>query len=865
MATEKPNPVWTGMPMKSSGPDGLQQLERRESELWRMALLFLALLGTGLAATSWETLKDLPQQLEGVPGGVLVLVILFAVYVARKRAEINELRAFVSGMQKRSDEPPSEQQLDRLLEIVSKSQQGYRELIDSFDDLVFSISLDGEIRAANRRFAELMNESFPGIVGHRLDEMADLSEGRGREKAEKALPHFQEQRHWQGTLNIRLKKTGEIRFFECVFRAILRDGEVTGISALARDVTQLHLNEARFTNLFETLQEGVYFSTPEGKLLDVNPALVRMLRYSSKEELLGMPVTSLYFQADDRPNLLRELEESAAVREREIHLRRKDGREVICLDTSTAIHDTAGKIVRFQGTLVDITHRREMETRLHQEREFTQRLVASFPDLIVVLDLEGRYTFVSPNIREILGFEPEELLGQKVGERSPQSDSGQMESFFQEMTSGKKGSATVDYHTFHKNGSVRLFRAAASPMYDAQGNITSMIASSRDITEYRRLADQVNQSEKLAAMGQLIAGVAHELNNPLTAILGLSELLEEKSADDATRQQLNRVHEQARRAANIVQDLLVFSRPPAPGRTPIQLNDLVIQTVREMELTLRDNHIAVDILPQTGLPYVTADGNQLVQVFVNLLHNAEQAIHEVREQGTIRIRLGHTDGSVWVTFQDDGPGIPANVLPKIFDPFFTTKRPGKGTGLGLSICLALVKQYGGTVEAQNSPGGGSVFTVRFPASGMPSGEAQKESGARPEKVTLQGRRVLVAEDEEGIRDLVLAGLSSRGIVVECVGNGEEAVKRITDAAQAKTYDVILCDMKMPGLSGLDVLEKIRVAQGTLKQPFILMTGDLLAPAVLEDLTQTGVRLIQKPFRIAELISVLTEEIGKSPK
>lgn len=261
---------------------------------------------------------------------------------------------------------------------------------------------------------------------------------------------------------------------------------------------------------------------------------------------------------------------------------------------------------------------------------------------------------------------------------------------------------------------MRTMLAMAGPMMDAEGKSAGVIISARDMTTEKKLEQQVIQSERLAAMGQMIGGFAHELNNPLTSIMGMAELLQEGGATEGMRKQLTILLQQARRAAEIVSNLQYFARPPAPGRIQVDLNELVQRTVHLQTYPLRKSNITVDFLPEPSLPPVVADPNQLMQVFLNLLLNAEQAIRETREKGTIRVRLGRNTESVWAVFQDDGPGIAADNLSHIFDPFFTTKRPGRGTGLGLSICKTVVREHGGNIEAASAPGGGAVFTITLP-------------------------------------------------------------------------------------------------------------------------------------------------------
>jgi two-component system NtrC family sensor kinase len=257
-------------------------------------------------------------------------------------------------------------------------------------------------------------------------------------------------------------------------------------------------------------------------------------------------------------------------------------------------------------------------------------------------------------------------------------------------------------------------RASASPLFDAESKVSGVIVSVRDITVEKKLEQQIIQSERLAAMGQMIGGFAHELNNPLTGILGMSELLQDSQTADAPRKQLDILQQQARRAVEIVQNLMYFSRPPAPGKAAIDLAELVQRTLHLHAYSLRKSNITIDFLPESSIPPVTGDPHQLMQVFLNLILNSEQAMREVRDRGTLRIRLERRDKSVAVTFQDDGPGIPPDILPNIFDPFYTTKRPGRGTGLGLSICKAILREHNGNVEAASGPGGGAVFTVTLP-------------------------------------------------------------------------------------------------------------------------------------------------------
>ena len=668
-------------------------------------MIFLAF---ALAVLLWERLENIPFSLRAIPVGVLGLSVLFAIYAYGRRQEVSELKGLLRGLQDHVGAAPSEEQLDQLSQVIMRSQRNFKELIDSLDDPACAVSLDGTLRTVNRRVAELTGLTYSQLVGSKV---YDFVEEPARDEIERGLGRFLEKKRWTGTVRIRLKNNSRPLYFDCVLNGILKADEVVGASVLGRDITEQREKELRFTELFETLQEGVYFSMPEGQLLDANPALVSMLGYTEKKELLSVEPAALSFDGGP-PVLGRAVDDRGGVRTREIKLRRKDGKPAIFLDSSRAVWDAAGNIIRYQGTLVDITEKRNMERQLAQQEEFRSRLLESFPDLILVVDLEERYTFVSSRAEARRGSRPDEMLGKKISERADHAPD--LVSLYQTLVSGDQAFGAAEYAARHRDGSARTMRAAGIQLADAEGKMSGVIFSLRDITIERKLEQQVVESERLAAMGAMIGGVAHELNNPLTSILGVSELLQDTETNETSRKQLGMLQQQARRAAEIVQNLTYFSRPPAPGKSRINLVEIVERTLNLHAYSLRKNNITVDFLKEPGMPYALGDPHQLMQVFLNLIVNAEQAIREAHDRGTLRIRLGKGPGTVWVSFQDDGPGISKENLPSIFDPFYTTKRPGRGTGLGLSICKSVMKEHNGTVEAVNVPDGGAMFTVTLP-------------------------------------------------------------------------------------------------------------------------------------------------------
>src|SRR5271165_2620667 len=602
----------------------LSSYEKRQKELWRITFFVLFAVTSVFAWLSWDSLRSSKFRLEALPFGLVALVILLGAYVWKKSQEIAELKGLVRGIDQRDSAPPNDRQLEQLFHMISKSQQGFRDLIDSFDDILLALSLDGEIRAANRSFADFVGQSFQEIIGLPLLHFITDESATSEKELKRGMQRFLERRIWSGVVQVRLKKTGAAFFFDCVAHAMVRDEKVHGLTILARDITSQRRSEARFTELFETLQEGIYIITPDDKIVEVNPALVHMLGYNSKEELLAKKVSEVFVDQEQRSLVAREVNRQPTPQGREITLRRKDGEPIICLNTASAVRDTGGKIVRYQGALADITERRAIEKRLYQQQEFARRLVDSFPDLIFVVDNERRYTFVSPKVEEVLGYNTQETIGMIFGDRTHHEDLNAILAVFNDLLQGTRNFASIEIRVRHKLGEWRRLRCHFSPLFDVNGKIEGVVISGRDITEVKRLEEQLIQAEKLAAMGQMLAGVAHELNNPLTAILGASELLRERAGiDENAKRQLDMTYRQARRAARIVQNLLEFSRPASPQKKTLDLNGIVDRTLQLHDHSLRRNSIQVDFHPAPGIPSTVGDANQLIQVFLNLVGNAE--------------------------------------------------------------------------------------------------------------------------------------------------------------------------------------------------------------------------------------------------
>jgi two-component system NtrC family sensor kinase len=398
----------------------------------------------------------------------------------------------------------------------------------------------------------------------------------------------------------------------------------------------------------------------------------------------------------------------------------------------------------------------------------------------------------------------------------------------------------------------------------------AVLIIARDITESKLLREQVLQSEKMAALGQLISGVAHELNNPLTAVIGYSELLrQEEHLPGILQRGLDTIYDSARRAGRIVQNLLTFARQHRGARLEVNINELLERTLALRAYQLRVNNIEVVKELALNLPPTVADGYQLQQVFLNLIINAEQAMLADHGRGRLVIRTQKlpspdlpssvdAERIIEIAFSDDGPGIPAAHLNRIFDPFFTTKPVGQGTGLGLSISHSIIHDHGGRIHVRSQPGSGATFIIELPVVRQ-TGESVTPDAALPLPPKVTRKNVLIVDDEPTIVSLLREIVAAEGHRVDVAANGAQALTKL----QQQPYDLIFCDIKMPYLNGRELYQEMKQCNGALTQKMVFVTGDVIGEETRTFLEHTGSRFIEKPFMADDVIrvmrSVLTDE------
>jgi PAS domain S-box-containing protein len=490
----------------------------------------------------------------------------------------------------------------------------------------------------------------------------------------------------------------------------------------------------------------------------------------------------------------------------------------------------------------------------------------SIPMGILILNRLGRIRRANPHFAELLGLRSRELENiQNLKELTPLI-AGRLRNV-ENLAARWRAFDTGHGEPVHDDLEIsgprpRLLERFSRAITDAEGRSLGWLEVYSDVTEHRQIQLKMLQTEKMAALGEVAAGIAHELNNPLTAILGNVQLLLGHPLNDTAMVEARRVHQEAERARRIVKNLLYFARENKPERSAVDLNEIAERTLALRGYELKNENIRVETDLAPDLPRTMADPYQLQQVVLNLLMNAEQALLESRGQGVVRIRTGHsaqkTGHRIWMELSDNGPGIPAEIAPRIFDPFFTTKAPGVGTGLGLSIVYGIVRQHEGEVTFESEPGAGAKFIIELPVVPPPAADAQTESrDRRGHSPAVKGSSILVVEDESTVADLIVDVLHEDRHRVHAVLDSREGLELLS----RRSYDLVICDLRMPWLDGRSFFKAIQRARNPMQHKILFITGDTLSPSTVEFLEANRLPFLAKPFLVEELKLAVRQQLA----
>ena len=615
-------------------------------------------------------------------------------------------------------------------------------------------------------------------------------------------------------------------------------------------------SEARYRNLFETATDAIYTLDNHGSFTSVNEATCAMTG-RSRDDLLGRNPLAL-MPPDELPTAKEHFESALAgtPRRYECHFLREDGTRRLASVTNSPIRHGA-QVIGILAVARDVTNEREGALALERSEMRYARLVEAASDAIFTVDTEGVMTAVNLSLERSSGRGRSELLGLPF---VALIDARDQEAAVQALHDSFAGSRRrVDLRYPAVSGETRHCSLTLTPLTEGFV-VTGALGVVRDVTDEKRLTEQLVQQEKLAAVGQLVSGVAHELNNPLASVTAFAQLLLAAPADSATdRHSVEAIHQEAKRAAKIISNLLTFARQHTPERTATDLNRVVEDTLELRRYALRVAQVTVEARLDPALPVTWADPFQLQQVILNLLTNAEHALTDVEGERRIVVTTSHANGLLTICVADTGPGIMTEHVQQIFNPFFTTKPVGEGTGLGLSISDGIVREHGGRIRVSSAPGQGATFTVELPYVSPPASELAIEpvSVDPPAMSPCSGaKRLLLVEDEPPIRQAVTRYFASLGHAVDVAASVREGIER----ASAGRYDAVMLDLRLPDGTGDDVLAALRAA-GRVPARVVFMTGDTQSDAARAVLDATGCSTISKPFLLEELAATVLAESG----
>jgi PAS domain S-box-containing protein len=793
----------------------------------------------------------------------------------------------------------------RLLEQVLRSQRQWMNTFDSIQDLILAHDADFRILKTNQALLQRLEQAPADVLGHLCEEVLPQKRDwsgcpyceRGSGLTEGMDPCF------GGQSVVSTSSYAE------------QGSQQKGVIHVVHDTTQRQVAEEKYRMLFEQAQEGVFVATPEGELLDCNDAFVTMLGYGSRDELMALDMGSvLHAIPEEREAFRKEIEAHNYVRNFENTVRRKDATLVAVAQSCFATRDASGRIERYQGFVLDITEKKRSEDEMRRRNRELNALNAmaviatqSF-DLDEILNLTLRQVislFGAETGSVYLAAEPEGTYRRRAG-WGPRSEARvrMSEVVFAEglgdlVMRSRAEVVTQDFMPhlppavvefvcadrlpywiwvvlWSKDKPIGIMGIASKENRHYSSNDENLlVAISRQLAttiekvqlyeetcrayeDLRRTQEQLLQSEKMSAVGQLISGVAHELNNPLTAILGYAQLLEGAGLDHRSADYVRKLFKQAQRTHRVVQNLLSFARQRKPQKQEVDLRKVLEESLTLREYDLKVNNVSLEREIPDDLPSVVGDPHQLEQVFLNIINNALDAMVEGSGSGVLKVRVFKKDAYVCAEFDDSGPGI--KDPSRIFDPFYTTKSVGKGTGLGLSICYGIVKEHGGEIIARNRDEGGATIEVRLLASEKPALPETLPSTRR--ESVLKGR-VLLVEDEEAVLEFERDVLVGAGAEVVTSMSVEDTQQQLRNGR----FDVIVMNGRMPGgCSAREMYEWIAKNCPGLEKGLLLTFSSVTDAQTRSFLQEQSVPSLAKPFEVADLISqvrALSQREGNS--
>ena len=656
-------------------------------------------------------------------------------------------------------------------------------------------------------------------------------------------------------------KDGTIRNIRVYSNEVLWDGKQQrqliyhDITELQKGEEALKASEQNFRNSLDSSLMGIYVTNTDWHVLYVNQAFLNMFGYENVEESRASPPHKHYTPESYADYLLRSERQSRGELNPD-----KFELDIIHKDGTIRHLQVFRKEVLWDGKpqsqllYNDITERVQAEEVLKlSEQNFRNSMDSSSMGIRIMGDAD-RTLYANQALLDIFGYK-------NIGElrASPPQEHYTPESYVgfirrkEQFARGESLPDQLEFDIIRKDGVIRHIQLSSRNVFwDGRQQFQILYS---DITERKQAEKEKQELEakaqiasRLAAVGEMAAGIAHEINNPLTGVIGFSQLLLEKqNIPEDIKADIIVIADGSKRVADIVKRLLTFARQTKPIKTLANLNELIENTLKLRDYVLKTANIEVVTRFDPELPWSIVDPGQLQQVFLNLIVNAEQEMKKAHGKGTLTITTEKKENNIRMSFKDDGPGITKENLGHLFEPFFTTKDVGEGTGLGLSLSRAIVLEHGGKMSVKSESGHGATFIVEIPIiESLPSEVKTVSPAAKEEKLITKKGRILVVDDEPGVRTLIEKVLTQSGHSVDTIGDASKAIDKL-DAGVI--YDVILIDVRMPGMNGTEMYSHILEKTPKMKNRIIFITGDVMGADIKVFLTQNKLPYLAKPFDI----------------
>lgn len=616
----------------------------------------------------------------------------------------------------------------RMERKIQEATQEFEKIAEMGDDGIVVFDQAFKIVFANQMASvitgipkeELIGRNFFTVIGKHDKEFLEGTVTRGAGIGEKLCTEITivtpqgEKKDTEVCIAMSKSDMGEVKTY-----AYIRD-----ITARKKFEKDLKDSEEKLRTLFERVRHGLFISSKEGKFLDCNQALLDMLGYATKEEFLKIDIAQdLYVNPEDRKVFQQRIEREGYVKDMEVEFKKKNGERITVLLTGHPIQNERGETIGYQGINLDISERKRIENELREANEFFMNLIESSVDGIIAADMKGNIFIFNKGAEILTGYTADEVIGKvHIADIYPPGIAKEVMERLRSPDFGGVGKLLpTQFNVVNRFGEEIPIQLSAALIYDGTGREIASVGIFTDLRPRLAMEKKLQQthvqlvsSEKMASLGKLAAGIAHEINNPLGGILIYSSLLmEDLREDDPKRADLERIVQEAGRCKEIVKSLLEFARQTEPKMEPTDINRAITDGLFFLENQALFHNIRIIKQLDPFLPFVRGNAGQIKQVFMNIIVNAAEAMHG---NGTLTITTTPSPDRkmVFVEFTDTGEGIAEENLTRIFDPFFTTKDVGKGTGLGLSTSYGIVESHGGKIRVKSKVGEGTTFTIELP-------------------------------------------------------------------------------------------------------------------------------------------------------